>query len=71
MYHASRESFLYIAEFYVGELVPSERSEVPMGGAQPPSQDFLQQLREFTPWRAAMQQQAAARSREATTFKSF
>lgn len=71
MYHASKESFLYIEEFYIGELLPSDRPSVPLGGHQPPSQDFLQQLREFTTWRQAMQKQALARSQQASMFKSF
>jgi hypothetical protein len=71
MYHASKESFLYIEEFYIGELLPSDKASVPLGGSQPPSHDFLQQLREFTTWRQAMQAQALARSKEASMFKSF
>jgi hypothetical protein len=71
MYHASKESFLYIEEFYIGELLPADRALVPLGGRQPPSQDFLQQLREFTTWRQAMQQQALAQSQQASMFKSF
>jgi len=71
MYHASKESFLYIEEFYIGELLPADRAAVPMGGRQPPSQDFLQQLREFTTWRQEMQQQAMAKGQAATAFKSF
>jgi len=51
MYHASRESFLYLSSFYLGELHPEDRPRVPPGGgkgAEPPSPDFLQQLREYT-----------------------
>ncbi|GAX75100.1 hypothetical protein CEUSTIGMA_g2544.t1 [Chlamydomonas eustigma] len=56
MYHASRESFLYLRDFYIGEIHPDDRSSVPQGGedraagiaAEPPSSDFLQQLREYT-----------------------
>lgn len=69
MYHASKESFLYIEEFYIGELLPADRPAVLMGGRQMPSQDFLQQLREFTTWRHKMQQAAMAKGPAA--FKSF
>ena len=56
MYHASRESFLYLRDFYVGEVHPDDRTKVPQGGAdkstgraaEPPGADFMQQLREFT-----------------------
>lgn len=52
VYHASRESFLYIKEFYIGELYPPEAAAaVPAGGGNLPSQEFLQQLREYTTWR--------------------
>ncbi|KAF6265080.1 hypothetical protein COO60DRAFT_1633845 [Scenedesmus sp. NREL 46B-D3] len=61
MYHASRESFLYIAEFYIGELVPEDLAHVPLGGKQPPSADFLVQLREYTAFRQPMLAEAAQR----------
>ena len=51
LYHASRESFTYLKEFYVGELHPEERQLVPME-AETASADFMAQLREFaSPWR--------------------
>ena len=50
MYHASRESFVYLQEFYRGELVPDDFHLVPQP-EEPPSADFLQQLREYTAWR--------------------
>jgi hypothetical protein len=62
MYHASRESFLYLAEFYIGELVPEELPHVPLGGKQPPSSDFLAQLREYTAFRQPMLAQLAQRT---------
>jgi hypothetical protein len=73
MYHASRESFLYLQEFYIGELLPSERAHVPLGGSQPPSEDFMQQLREFTQaWRERMLQRAAQEDAAGgRSFKSF
>ena len=30
VYHVSRESFLYLSEFYIGEIVPEDRPVVPM-----------------------------------------
>ena len=57
LYHASRESFIYLQQFYQGELLPAERGVVPAPD-EPPSADFLQQLREFTSWR--MQPERAA-----------
>eukprot|EP00882_Tetradesmus_deserticola_P018555 GHRQ01019930.1.p3 GENE.GHRQ01019930.1~~GHRQ01019930.1.p3 ORF type:complete len:112 (+),score=46.74 GHRQ01019930.1:951-1286(+) len=62
MYHASRESFLYIAEFYIGELLPADLPDVPLGGKQPPSADFLAQLREYTVFRQPMLAEAARRA---------
>ena len=50
LYHASRESFLYLREFYAGELLAADRVRVPAPG-EPPSADFLEQLREYTAWR--------------------
>lgn len=49
VYHASRESFLYLKEFYIGEVAPEDRAEVPC--AEAPSPEFLHQLRDFTTWR--------------------
>lgn len=45
-YHASRESFTYLREFYIGELWPEERQRVPME-TETASDDFMQQLRDF------------------------
>ena len=47
LYHASRESFTYLREFYIGELLPEERELVPSGD-EAPSAEFMQQLREFS-----------------------
>ena len=57
LYHASRESFIYLRQFYHGEVLPEERGLVP-APAEPPSAEFLQQLREFTSWR--LQPESAA-----------
>lgn len=51
IYHASRESFLYMKEFYIGELNPRDRPFVETAGREPCSQEFLQLLRQYTAWR--------------------
>lgn len=52
IYHASRQSFLYLKEFYIGELAEADLERVPMPpGEVPPSAAFLEQLRRVTPWR--------------------
>ena len=49
VYHASRESFLYLRDFYAGEVRPEDRNSVQLGGGgEPPSLDFLVQLREYS-----------------------
>ena len=64
LYHASRESFTYLKEFYIGELHTDDRELVPKSG-EAPSDDFMQQLREFSaPFRIAPEAQVAV-------FKSF
>ncbi len=30
VYHVSRESFLYLSEFYIGEIAPEDRPLVPV-----------------------------------------
>jgi len=47
LYHASRESFIYLREFYTGEILPSDRDAVPRSDVEP-SDDFLAQLRQWT-----------------------
>ena len=46
LYHASRESFTYLREFYIGELWPDERALVPLEDERA-SDDFMQQLRDY------------------------
>jgi hypothetical protein len=47
LYHASRESFLYVKTFYIGEVSPQDRALVPQ--PQPgPSPEFIEQLKAFT-----------------------
>lgn len=38
-----------LQEFYIGELAPEDRLEVPC--VETPSPEFLHQLRDFTTWR--------------------
>ena len=55
LYHSSKESFLYLRAFYVGEIVKEDVDCIPRvvnqvtGAIDPPaSQAFLDQLREYT-----------------------
>lgn len=50
MYHSSKESFLYLKEFYVGEVRVEDKSRMPVP-APPASENFLSQLREWTTFR--------------------
>ena len=61
VYHASRESFLYLKEFYIGEVSALDLEVVPSPAA--PSPDFLSQLRAFTEWRIS--------NADVRDFKSF
>jgi cytochrome b involved in lipid metabolism len=47
LYHASRESFIYLREFYRGEVLHQDREAVPRPSVEP-SDDFMKQLREWT-----------------------
>jgi cytochrome b involved in lipid metabolism len=47
LYHASRESFTYLREFYIGEVWKDERDQIPLE-KELPSADFMAQLREFS-----------------------
>lgn len=47
LYHSSRESFIYLRHFYVGEICGEDRDAVP-SPVPPPSPEFLKQLQEFT-----------------------
>ena len=59
LYHASRESFVYLREFYIGELWPAERAHVPTG-AEAASAEFLRQLNGFcSPWRLKPEEEVA------------
>ena len=50
LYHCSRESFLYLKHFYLGELSPEDRAALPPP-QPPPSPEFMAQLREHTTFR--------------------
>jgi cytochrome b involved in lipid metabolism len=47
LYHSSKESFLYLKHFYVGELCERDRDLMPKSLA-PASSEFLRMLREYT-----------------------
>ena len=64
IYHVSRQSFLYLKEFYIGELRTADQPRVPRGAGEP-SVGFLEQLRAHTPWRLD------AAAIEAAAHKSF
>ena len=54
MYHSSRESFLYLKEFYIGEVCARDRRDGCVPVPEPPaSEDFLRQLRLYTTFRFA------------------
>jgi cytochrome b involved in lipid metabolism len=50
IYHVSRQSFLYLKEFYIGELREDDLAIVPKSRGVP-SAGFLEQLKAHTPWR--------------------
>jgi cytochrome b involved in lipid metabolism len=53
IYHASKQSFLYLKEFYIGELYEEDKLLLPIpekGGVQG-SAAFLEQLTKLTTWR--------------------
>jgi len=49
-----------LQEFYIGELAPEDAGLVPC--EERPSDDFLQQLREYTPFRMPVQAPKAFKS---------
>ncbi len=56
VYHASRQSFLYLKEFYIGELDEDDWQKISiMNSNDPniakPSEAFLEQLNRITSWR--------------------
>eukprot|EP00622_Pseudochattonella_farcimen_P004613 FR740022.1.p1 GENE.FR740022.1~~FR740022.1.p1 ORF type:complete len:155 (+),score=16.79 FR740022.1:415-879(+) len=64
IYHASRQSFLYLKEFYIGELRAEDRALLPRPGGDA-SAAFVDTLRTFTTWRLNLDESGSS------TFKSF
>lgn len=62
VYHASRESFMYLKHFYIGEVLEDDLCLIPRSTL--PSEDFLVQLREYTDFRISNRA-------DVVTFKSF
>ena len=60
-YHASRQSFRYLKQFYIGELSEFDLAAMPRPTGQP-SETFLEELQQYTTWRITPQEH---------TFKSF
>lgn len=60
MYHVSRQSFLYLKSFYIGELSPSDREELKITcGDAKASVGFLQSLQSYTEsWRVKVEEVA-------------
>ena len=59
IYHASRQAFLYLKEFYIGELSELDLTRVPLPpGEVPPSAAFEEQLKRVTPWRLTREEVA-------------
>ena len=50
IYHAGDEPFKYLKEFYCGDIVLEDQDGVPRSEAAP-SVEFLEILREWSPWR--------------------
>jgi hypothetical protein len=67
VYHASRESFLYLRDFYVGEVAEEDLDEVPRPEEEP-SPEFLEQLRRHT---AGFRLPRGSGGGEERTHKSF
>ncbi|ETI38619.1 hypothetical protein F443_15696 [Phytophthora nicotianae P1569] len=61
IYHASRQSFRYLKQFYIGELAEFDISAMPKSKEQP-SEAFIQELQQYTTWRIKPQEHS---------FKSF
>ncbi|CAH0490545.1 unnamed protein product [Peronospora farinosa] len=61
IYHASRQSFRYLKQFYIGELSEFDLVTMPKPTGQS-SETFLEELQQYTTWRIKPQEH---------TFKSF
>jgi len=56
MYHVSRQSFLYLKSFYIGELNPADVVQL-RGNVTKASEGFLQSLRSYTDqWRVEVEE---------------
>ena len=56
MYHVSRQSFLYLKSFYIGELSPNDFNQLERSNSA--SEGFLQSLRSYTnEWRISIHEQ--------------
>ena len=56
MYHISRQSFLYLKSFYIGELNPADISELSRSDVKA-SEGFLLSLRSYTDqWRVQIKE---------------
>mmetsp|Transcript_7490 Transcript_7490/g.10145 ORF Transcript_7490/g.10145 Transcript_7490/m.10145 type:complete len:192 (+) Transcript_7490:838-1413(+) len=49
LYHVSKESFMYLRQFYIGEVCQADRELVPRDESA--SEHFIQQLQEFSAFR--------------------
>ena len=65
VYHSSRESFLYLQEFYIGNLLPQDAAQVPC--PEQPSPEFLAHLRAHTTFRVRVDEADSERK----VYKSF
>ncbi|KAG1693686.1 hypothetical protein DVH05_023088 [Phytophthora capsici] len=61
IYHASRQSFRYLKQFYIGELSEFDLAAMPKS-KEKPSEAFIHELQQYTTWRVKPQEH---------TFKSF
>lgn len=59
IFHVSRQSFLYLKEFYIGELALTDRPQVPKPNDGEASAAFLEQLRVHTTWRVDLEHEQA------------
>ena len=51
MYHSSRESFEYLKQFYIGDLLVVDGAPKPPPPRGSPSDGFLDTLRDYCKWR--------------------
>ena len=51
LFHSSRQSFIYLKQFYIGDLVLEDRAKVPPASKGNPNKVFKEVLREYCTWR--------------------